>query len=902
MTRSKAARSLGRQLAQLEKSARDKGSTPQLGTSSMHDDGTIPGYDMNGTLKQIIGYQPDGTTTVTQVNGPVPPAPSTPTVVGGTLAAVVTWDGTWAGGAVAPLDLARVDVHLVPSPAADPLTYPSSASIVAQGWGEASLTPPPGTWYVRLVAWTTSGQHAASPASDPFDVNIVEVPGPTDPPAAAPVISINPFAIGALLVEWEEVDGAEWYDVYASTTPGFDHDNLANRVLEHVTGAHAIVAAIGGTQIPVDGSLTYVTVKAVNSLGQSAASNEASGAARQADAEFLSALYAYFGTIEAQTAILGSLNVVMNVDVDGVISIGDRITIADPNAADDKGGITIWGDDAHTIILARLHPDGNYLDGVLVAQDITVMKALRLIGTASAIASGAKVKLENGVADPTAPSLTAGALLSNWPAVPGGYSERGICWDAVNGQWWQLLLNSGNNRGYVRTISTAGVAGPSVILGDAGYDPLTTVWGITALGSRLFVGARRNGGGAVFWSVDKYDIAVTSGEHTFLDFTNTGGEASAYGNIRPLLSNDGTYVLCAIPRTATSPQYVLFRLDPSFSGPAQFATFSITGSPISSFPRGGGVGSFDLGAAKFVISDGTHIAHWDNPVWTSATVLNPTADSSSALGFHDLTSTTPTMTRDATYDWTAASTSEWMAYKSSGTLQGFYTSKGDAKLARYSGYYPAAGEKWWAQYADTGAGGIHTGISPESAGLSVPARRFVTVALSPAPTGVTGADVYVGYGSSSPGVTKAKRTETLSGRTLTLTNGKVTGTDAMPGSNTMGGSPAQLFDDYGNSWQGDGTISMPGLVKSGRGSIAVVGAGTPTAPATGTGSVVFTTPFPLGVGEVEVICAYRGSNPAQRFAASSNESRTGFDVTVQSTVGTGVSVSFVWHAIVKTEA
>lgn len=623
----------------------------------------------------------------------------------------------------------------------------------------------------------------------------VPVPAPADAPTDPPIITVGAFAIGALLTEWDVIEDAQWYDVYASLTPGFDSDDIANRVLEHVTDVRAMVSTVAGVQIPVDGTPVYIVVKAVNVVGEGPASNEASGVARQADAEYISALMGYFGSLEGREALLGNLDVTMNVDVGGVIAIGNRITIADPNAPDGKGGIIVWGDDAHTVKLVRLHPDGNYLDGILNAQEITVIQALRLIGAASAVASGAKLKLENGVADPPAPTLSAGAILNNWPAVPADYTERGIFWDAANTVWYQLLWHAADARIYVRSIDTAG--SPGAMLRLTGYDDTSVVNGIIRYGASFYICERVNDGSPV-WLVAKHN-ATTGGAQ---------GRANL-GYLGDANDTSPTTVSAVVGYDAINNLPFAAYINSNAPTTMRFDWFTITGgntitwfasyrATISSLaagmlkPRHLAASSFDRGTPLIQVESlEGNVHHFTLPA--------PLTDTGDAL-----------VRQDAHYFETGGG---WLGYKSNGGTAGepvgFYSSHSDAKLRRWSSYFPAVSEKWWAQYADTGAGAITTKVSPVSAGLAVTARRFVTVVVRPAPSTVTGADVFVGYGSSDPGTTKKKRTESLTGRTMTLTNGKDAGTTAMPATNTMGGAPASLYDDVGHEWLGDGTLRFP---------------------------------------------------------------------------------------------
>jgi hypothetical protein len=103
---------LQQRLAKLEAGAR----TSQLQNASLT--GTaITVYDDDGeTPLQYIGKQGDGTVGTVAVNGPVPPAPSTPTLTPGQLSLTVAWDGTFVdadGDEVPrPTDVEGVQVHV----------------------------------------------------------------------------------------------------------------------------------------------------------------------------------------------------------------------------------------------------------------------------------------------------------------------------------------------------------------------------------------------------------------------------------------------------------------------------------------------------------------------------------------------------------------------------------------------------------------------------------------------------------------------------------------------------------------------------------------------------------------------------------------------------------------------
>lgn len=139
------------------------------------EDAAIEVRDDAGSLRAIVGQQGDGTTGIQVVNGPPPPEPTPPiltSVLGGVAA---SWDGLFAGGAVIPLDWARVEVHA----AADDAFEPGPATLVTTietAQGATVIVPTETPVYVRLLARSTSGTPSVPSATS----------GPEGP---APVVS-----------------------------------------------------------------------------------------------------------------------------------------------------------------------------------------------------------------------------------------------------------------------------------------------------------------------------------------------------------------------------------------------------------------------------------------------------------------------------------------------------------------------------------------------------------------------------------------------------------------------------------------------------------------------------------------------------------------------------------------
>ncbi|WP_274558037.1 hypothetical protein [Streptomyces spiramyceticus] len=144
-------------LAQVERQLARTSRTAQLAYSSI-EGGAINVHDDDGGIRGVIGQQPDGTTGVVIVNGAPPPMPTAPVVEPALAGLKITWDGEFADAMAAPLDLARVQVHLLASADVSPDVRKPAATIEAGSGASVTIARQSydGLW-VRLVALNTSG-------------------------------------------------------------------------------------------------------------------------------------------------------------------------------------------------------------------------------------------------------------------------------------------------------------------------------------------------------------------------------------------------------------------------------------------------------------------------------------------------------------------------------------------------------------------------------------------------------------------------------------------------------------------------------------------------------------------------------------------------------------------------
>lgn len=148
--------SLAREVARLRREVDQMKRGQRYAHGGSLENAAIEVKDNNGSLRGIVGQQPDGTTAVTIVNGPPPPAPSEPVVASVLGGVTVSWNGQFAGGAVIPMDWSRVEVHASTTAGFTP-TPATLQDTIETAQGATIVVPCQEPVWVRLVARNTSG-------------------------------------------------------------------------------------------------------------------------------------------------------------------------------------------------------------------------------------------------------------------------------------------------------------------------------------------------------------------------------------------------------------------------------------------------------------------------------------------------------------------------------------------------------------------------------------------------------------------------------------------------------------------------------------------------------------------------------------------------------------------------
>lgn len=288
-------------LADVERRLTAQTRTASLAYSSV-EAGAIEVYDEDGVLTGSVGIQFDGTTGVATFNGPPPPTPSAPQVVPVLGGLRVGWDGAFTDAVSPPLNLGRVQVHLLLTP--DEVVDIRNPAATIEGASGATVTIAVSDYvprHVRLVALSTAG-----------------VSGPV----SAPVIAAARQAVGQDLLDGivSEVKLAEKAVTDTKIATGaVTAVGLADgAVLAEKLAEAAVTAAALATDAVTAGKVAADTIRG-----------------RELAAASVSAGHVVAGAITAdKMTIVGTANVLADPSFEGPQTVA--LTAALPWAAQDK--------------------------------------------------------------------------------------------------------------------------------------------------------------------------------------------------------------------------------------------------------------------------------------------------------------------------------------------------------------------------------------------------------------------------------------------------------------------------------------------------------------------------------------------------------------------------------------
>lgn len=821
---------LARRIRSVEKLAFRAATQPQLAYSSI-EDGAIQSVE-DGTLKAIIGKQFDGTQAVTILNGPIPPTPSAPGAVAALEGAVLSWDGTFADGSVAPMDFTRVEVHAsTDSGFTAEFAETLKATFETPRGAEVFVSLPASAHYVRLVARTASGgRSAASAVTSVTPQGLIEsLPPATDgnAPASSPTPLIS-GGIGSLFLTWPPVTNADpvTYEVHVSTTTGFTPDSTTK--VAQTSGGNYVVRTLadGVTPLSYD-TPTYVRIVAKDADGAAPAGLEVPSTPIQATSDDIATNSVITDKLAANAITADKLaaRIILASEIATGESGFDRVSL-------DASGIKAI--QANGVVRADLPTDSGtpvFIKGRAELDNVNINDNMSIHGTANTMEPSSRLVMKGSTSDPTSqPSVYTSWDVANTWSYPGGSFSigggRGLCWDGTryittNAYFGTQLLAMNEDGTFNNNVGLPALSG---------YGDFYAEGGVTYSGGKYFVlgQAGRLSDNHVFWQVRRYAINWTTSTATLEAWSNIGTygpDFNGSGKLPIIGVGDLTGVAICWWGGTTGGYY-------QHAQPVDTTTCALTaggtdyGSVVASSDIGDmtyfAQGSFDFGAARTLIAwngktqvnvyNGTTLQAnevWNTVAANAGIAYNPTSQYSfrtwyysyGAAGYlvkHALTNWTDAAdfrTWYGTFTWRNSTNS----YETMQSLYYSFTMQKRSKVNYSSPSIPPGG----------------TGNDPNSVRFYIgktgtpPPRTSMFLFASPA-VGVTTANSYsVAFSGSNPPATN---------------NFPASATSSIQSGKTDGGGPLILLNGDGSGRVGPLTWNASGAQTSGdTGWIAVSG-------------------------------------------------------------------------------
>ncbi|WP_033819779.1 hypothetical protein [Kitasatospora sp. MBT63] len=403
---------LAQRIADLERTTQETSRSSRLAYSSI-DDGALT-VTADGTVRAIIGQQPDGTTAINVVNGPPPPVPAVPAATPTLGGVAVVWDGGFAGGAVCPLDFARVEIHTGRASGFTPGPGTLVATIESPRGGRVLVPTAIPVWVV-LVARSTSGKASApSPEATAVPAKVV-----ADEVLAGIVgeLQLADDAVTAAKVATGAIDGPAIADAAVTATKVGQAAIVAGKIASDAVTTGTIAAdAVTAREIAA-GSVTTAELAA----GAVTTANLAAGAvtagqiaASTITATQLAASSITSSKIAANAVVAGKIaaDAVTGREIKALSITGDKIAANTITATQIAAG-AINTDALSVGLVNNFIPDGSFEGPVGAA-------LLAAAGAPWSIASTGNGSAKSAKVDATAATAsTKSAVLATVPARAG---------------------------------------------------------------------------------------------------------------------------------------------------------------------------------------------------------------------------------------------------------------------------------------------------------------------------------------------------------------------------------------------------------------------------------------------------------------------------------------------------
>lgn len=829
---SRTLRTLAEQLAQLDKRVKAVGSGRQLAHSSI-EAGAVQAYDSDGQQVMRIGLQWDGTYAPTVTNGPTPPTPAGLLVNDATEAVIVTWEGAFVGGAVAPMDFLRVDIHIGATSDFLPTYTNRYGSFSSPTGGTLGIHLPYGTYWVKLVCWTLAGVPSLASDGVEGDAWPVDVSSDGFPPASSPDPEVL-AGIKEMYVRWTAITNADpvWYDIHVSTTLGFTPDSTT-KVGETQSSAFTITTLPGDP--PPDGeddprelmydTTYYVRIVARDQDGSAAPSLQAVGYVFRVTGVNLAADSVTSAAIQAGT-ITGD-------KFAATVILAGTFKTAEAGQRIETGIAGIQGyksDGSLMINFPTTSGQTALIDAEIIARGITVTNGMVLRAT-STIEPDSKVQLQRGISAPISapqmattyttrrpdtssltPAQTTGPL-GTFNLIPTEVSC--IEWKSASDVWVIHQIRPGGTRAWFFDYD----GNPTPWSGGAYFADYVNweIWSVIELTTST---APKNG---------VYRISRWIPTDTYYLQCPQGGGFNRYsrqnGVAPPAVGHNGTDVYVA--EVISSTQLNIRYFTPNGDGnnlSAPIATYTSAAGFTANRPLSTvfyHAGAFDTGSgtARYLVAERGY-ATKNKLVYTSGSGAGSIHPGGVAAGGSSWSSANI----DAETFEAATANPRCVAWMPEDAA--FWTYGGDGFLYEHTSTFwdpVVTSSLVWAQQTlmDTNAtGGTHETTPGPIKSFPWPRRSKIAFSLPPIPTG--GVDdpnaigVYVGRGATQPANSAMWRAAAIASTTTVISALPTSGSNPPTVSTFVNTNPGKMTnDDSTLVISGAGTVAATGITSSG---------------------------------------------------------------------------------------
>lgn len=428
---------------------------PQLALSSI-ENGNIDVKDSDGKLVSTVGLQDDGSGATRFFDGPIPPVPSGFTALADGPLIQGTWDGTFQDGVPATYDLAYLEVAATLVEDSGRVSF---ATITAKEGASATVVADTtGLWAVAVRSVSQAGKKSEFFSAGTVEVKITDLSGAIE--------AVQDSANGKNKITWS-------LRAPTSEDPGTIGDTWwVNEARTHEDGS-AYLAIIAQYQYQSGG---WVQVEMAHEV--------------IASVDLGTATVGELDGIRIRSKTVGTEQLQADF-ADFMVSRNGTVIAGDNRVRLDNNGFAVFNEAGEP--RTQITPEGTTVKGDLEAETLVATGPAEFRSTENRLGQGAKLTLEAGVTDPTAPPI----VQPYWKGLEFDVAANETCYGMAwaDGKYWTFVdvpPGVDDSAGVDRLISID-PATSDVVDTIPMTDNFWANGGVTAIGSELFLLGPKSG-------------------------------------------------------------------------------------------------------------------------------------------------------------------------------------------------------------------------------------------------------------------------------------------------------------------------------------------------------------------------------------------------------------------------